>query len=428
MSLRKKLSSILKKTAPKKAITVGNLKIEPGKGQFRLEYLSFRTRAGLPRKSWRKLLNIPVTEETIAMAQPDGYKEIDKDSWVEAVRKVENELMFSGIDPELIDYKIFRLKYVAEPPNSSIILWKVGVTVDEEGNVDFDPNPTEPSPYDLMPPDWEKEVTEKKVFEPAPLDPFEQLRDMMQKFQEITQMQKEMQKVIAQAFGLPDPDERRDKFSALKELLEELRQYEELKKQLGLGEQKDVMEKMLDKMPWWAGFLMFSLQNLSPLLSLLGPMAMQNQLMAQSPYVPYNPYAVQYQNPYYQPQPAQPQLPPKPLPPKPAPPRPQPNLPSREEAITTPSEIPRPEVKTAPKFPVREEAPRPRPPKPPKKEKQPEPPRPKPKPRELIPDEYRIDPKEALKDFEALIEGESVINEDEDMRQKDTEGDGDERE
>jgi len=446
MSLKEKLSSVFKKPS-KKSVTINNVKIEPGKGQFRLEYLSFRTKAGLPRKTWRKLLSMDVTEENIALAQPDGYKEIDRDSWAEAVRKVENELMFSGIDPEALDYKIFRLKYVGEPPNSSsIVIWKVGVTVDEEGNVDFDPDPSEPSPYDLMPPNWEKEVTEQKVFEPAPLDPFEQLRDMMQKFQEITQMQREMQKVIAQAFGLPDPEQKNDKFSALRELLEEMRQYEELKKQLGMGEQKDVMDKMLDKMPWWAGFLMFSLQNLSPLLSLLGPMTMmQNPMM--NPYVPHYPQYPSYppQNPYYpQPTPTgqpmgqpagQPTGQPAVLPPKPAPPRSSPRpqaggeLPDRR-AIVEPAETPKPEIRSAPKFPVVEEVERPRPPeppRPPKKEetKPPEPPRPRPRPRELIPDEYKIDPKEALEEFERLInDDENVLNEDEEMRQNDTEGDG----
>lgn len=252
-------------------LTVGSFQVEPGKS-FRIEYLDFKIRGRKARRTWRKLYEFPVDEENMALAKPEGYAEIASEDWKELVEKVKDKYLDHGIDPDMLDYFVFRLRYIYEKPNVGAIAWTVGVTENDDGTFDFEPDPELPDPNDFIEPEpmpVQQVVLPQNLGQPTDklTEAISQLRETMSTLQQFTEMQNQLRNTILQSLGInagPTSEE-----EALERLLEKMRKYDELKKRLGMTPDKDVYLKMMEKMPWWAGMLSMFMNNLSPLMSML---------------------------------------------------------------------------------------------------------------------------------------------------------------
>lgn len=252
-------------------LTVGSFQVEPGKS-FRIEYLDFKIRGRKARRTWRKLYEFPVDEENMALAKPEGYAEIASEDWKELVEKVKDKYLDHGIDPDMLDYFVFRLRYIYEKPNVGAIAWTVGVTENDDGTFDFEPDPELPDPNDFIEPEpmpVQQVVLPQNLGQPADrlAEAISQLRETMSTLQQFTEMQNQLRNTILQSLGInagPTSEE-----EALERLLEKMRKYDELKKRLGMTPDKDVYLKMMEKMPWWAGMLSMFMNNIGPLMSML---------------------------------------------------------------------------------------------------------------------------------------------------------------
>ncbi len=321
----------------------GETGIQKG-GIFAVEYLRVKVDGMRVRKTWKRIATLEVNDETKDLGKENGFEYLDRG---ELHRIVENysDPMMGGV--------FLRLRYFPNPTSmaGARIIWTIYVEETDDGDLSIDPNPDIPNNAELreiygvdmagMP----QQVPQQSQMNPMnPMDLQSALMPVQQ-FAQTMMMFAEIQNQIRQAFrklaGVEEEGNSREKskIEMLKEIVEELNQYEQLRKQLGGHD-----DKLVEKMPWWALLLTQFAQNFGPLLGMGlmgGGMGGYGQ-----------PYYQQQQQ-YYPPNPSQGQA--GPLPPTPTPPKPK----SREE---TPVEQPLPEPPRPPR-PRKDtsKAPRPKP-------------------------------------------------------------------
>ena len=313
-------------------------KVEEG-GIFAVEYLRVKADGMRVRKTWKRIATLEVSKETKDLAKSNGFEYFDRG---ELHRIIEN------YNDPLLGGVFLRLRYFPNPASmaGAKTIWTIYVEETDDGDINIEPDPEIPSNAELRElygVDYPTiAVQQQGQPQQNPMDLQSALMPMQQ-FVQTMMMFAEMQEQMRQAFkklaGVEVNGESREKskIEMLREIVEELNQYEQLRKQLGGSD-----DKLVEKMPWWALLLTQFAQNFGPLL---GMGLMGGGMPA-------------YQQPYLMPSqyPAQPAQQ-NPLPQTPAPPKP-----SRRDEGTAEEAQPLPEPPRPPK-PKKDlsKAPRPKP-------------------------------------------------------------------
>ena len=308
-------------------------------GIFAVEYLKVKVDGIRVRKTWKRIATLEVNDETKDLGRENGFEYLDRG---ELHRIVEN---YS--DP-LLGGVFLRLRYFPNPTSmaGAKTVWTIYVEETDDGDINIEPNPEIPSNAELreiygvdmahMPQPVPQQAQQNPMDLQNALMPMQQFVQTMMMFAE---MQEQMRKAFKKLAGVEEEGGReKSKIEMLREIVEELNQYEQLRKQLGGSD-----EKLVEKMPWWALLLTQFAQNFGPLLGMGlmgGGMPYQGQM-----YAPPQQYVAQ---------PGQVTA----LPQTPAPPKPKP----AEKPATQPDNPPLPETPKPPKPKYdTEKAPRPRP-------------------------------------------------------------------
>lgn len=297
-------------------------------GIFAVEYLRVKVDGRRVRKTWKRIATLEVNDETKDLGKENGFEYLDRG---ELHRIVEN---YS--DP-LLGGVFLRLRYFPNPTSmaGAKTIWTIYVEETDDGDLNIEPNPEIPSNAELRElygvdmAQIPQQVPQQSQMNPMDLQsalmPMQQFVQTMMMFAE---MQEQMRKAFKKLAGVEEEGRSREKskIELLKEIVEELNQYEQLRKQLGGHD-----DKLVEKMPWWALLLTQFAQNFGPLLG----MGMMGGGMPG------------YGQPYYPPQ--QQYYPPQnqtgPLPQTPAPPKPK----SREEPQQQSQSLPEPPKPPRPK-------------------------------------------------------------------------------
>lgn len=369
MGILDKLKGALKK--PSSGSVEG---IKLGQGIFSIEVLRIEPdRRGHIRKKWKRIATLEVSKETIDLAKPDGYAYVDKTEWPKIVDNYEI--------PELGGVFV-RLRYFPNPqsPAGAKTIWTVFVSKDDAGEVSIDPEAEIPSIAELktlFAPETllhEIEVgagAPRQAFNPYDPEAMKEamkmaMQPLMMSMQMLSMMadaQEQFKQALMKLAGLsPEQERPKSKIELLREIVEELNQYEQLRKQLGGG--SDLNDKLIEKMPWWALLLTQFTQTFSPFLQLLTNPMMMGMPGYGNPYQ--NPYGYPPQNQYnsynnpYGGQPEQISAPPRERPRPPAPrERPKPPAPRERPKPPAPKKRPKPSwaeepVEDSPKVEVKE--------------------------------------------------------------------------